>query len=178
MGPSLFPGSEARVVALQSSWRERKKASKLKSLTPRNYFKMALNSKVNDASVACCLSRPTTPSPTTPEITIDWWHRAALVCTSALQSSLLTLFYCRNSARMRKMKRFKGSAGHFVSSSHSLISNRSAVKWDWELHSSWRCVLGRWRSSLKEQFGKKRTPLQPQLLLSITVYHNIIKHNK
>lgn len=59
---------------------------------------MCLNSKVNDACVACCLPPvvqqlpppPANPSPalspTTPEITIDWWCRSAVVCTSALQS--------------------------------------------------------------------------------------------
>lgn len=126
---------------------------------------------------SCLLSAshcPTTLSPTTPEITIDW-RRSALVYTCALQSFQLTSSYRRNSARIRKMKRFKDSAGHFVSSSHSLISSRSAVKRDWELHGSWRCVLGHWRSALKEQFSQKLTPSTP---LQLLFHHSFSQKNK
>lgn len=78
------------------------------------------------------------------------WRWSALVHYSL---SPLTSSYRRNSGRIRKMKRFKGSAGHFVSSSHSLESSRSAVKSVWEPHGDWRHVTGHWCGSLKEQFS-------------------------
>lgn len=116
MSLSLFPGSQVRAVASQSGWRRMAKKKKSKSLSfnskkrKKNILKMCLHSKVNYASVACCLppvgqplllSPPPPPalplllplpSPITTEITIDWWSRTVVVCTCALQSLPTNLF--------------------------------------------------------------------------------------